>query len=386
MLKELVDSAGDDHKKLLKEVNARYSGKEKRDILIVSMNKFEQTADVRKDFIKELAKGNIDQDFLISILHNELAARNNREGNGATPGLIDLLMMHIDFSHVSKFSKENILCEAIAPLFSQTQLGIEQTKELMRNSPFSIMGGAYDDLDLPVMEVTYDDLRLPVMEGAYNEMPSFDGESLEMDFMNDDLTNSLGIGGILPQEPAISEKEWKRRRNIDNQRNVELLLSYAGDPETTCKDDLTVKQKLSMLEEENILVNEELGPEIKYLVDSSTTKNENTCIDHLDNTEFLELCGGVSILNKLITALNTNEKVKSRQRIKKTLNNHYIEQTEKCNFSLIDNMMMEAGLNSKRKIRLQLRPNNDGFRSFVLEGRTREEFIRKLKKLVNYEE
>jgi hypothetical protein len=376
-LKDVIEQAGDDHTTFLREVDAQFVGDEKQKILINSMMRFNQDADSKKDFIEEIIKGEVSQDFLHMLLNNELMAGSNSWAGDSTPGLLELIAEQVDFDHKAGFAKENILCQTLAPSFYYTEMGQRQAKESMRYFDNVILeGGSFPGSGSGFAGG---------MSGGFPGTPVFSGygsNASEEYLTAREFTEDTSYQYTPPSPEVIKEQQegMKKMATKIAQENVKILLAVGADPNITCKDGMNVNDKLFLLEEEGLF---DKGLSSEY--GNGPSESGTPCVGHLDDSDFVGLCDTVSILAILTNKLKRNEEIREGRESSGVLNNTYGEGTSLCNFVLFDKMMTFGGMSLGRNIELEITPNGT-HRSFVIQGKDKEDFMKKLKGLIDLNE
>ncbi len=376
-LKNLVEQAGDDHLEFLREVDAQFTGDQKQKVLMDSMMRFHQDADSKRDFIQEILKGEVDQDFLNMLLNNELMAGSNPWAGDPTPGLLELIAEHVDFDHKAGFTNENILCQTLAPSFYYTEMGQRQAEESMRDFDNAILEGG----GFPGSGSGFGG----GMGGGFPGTPVFSGDGADASdeyLTAREFTEDTSYQYTPPSPEEIKEQQeaMKKMATKIAQEKVKTLLSVGADPNVTCKDGMSVNDKLFLLEEEGLF---DKGLSSEY--GNGPSESGTPCVGHLDDSDFVGLCDTVSIIATLTNKLKRNEEIREGRESSGVLNNIYGEGTSLCNFVLLDKMMTFGGMSLGRNIELEITPNGT-HRSFVIQGKDKEDFMKKLKGLINLNE
>ncbi|MFT6067879.1 MAG: hypothetical protein ACJAT2_001222 [Bacteriovoracaceae bacterium] len=374
-LKDLIEQAGDDHLEFLREVDVQFVGDQKQKILMDSMMRFHQDADSKRDFIQEILKGEVDQDFLNMLLNNELMTRNNPWAGDPTPGLLELIAEHVDFDHKAGFANENILCQTLAPSFYYTEMGQRQAEESMREFDNAILeGGSFPGSG-------FGGGMGGGMGGGFPGTTVFSGDGADASeeyLTAREFTEDTSYH-FAPSSPEVIKRQQESMKKMASkiaQENVKILLSVGADPNVICKDGMSVNDKLFLLEEEGLF---DKGLSSEY--GNGPSESGTPCVGHLDDSDFVGLCDTVSILATLNNKLKGNEKLREGRKSSGILNNIYGEGNSRCNFVLIDKMMTFGSMSLGREIELEISPNGSK-RSFFIKGKDKEEFLNKLRVLI----
>lgn len=331
-LQEISSNNIDDHKEFLKGLEGEFSGNELTTIARDSMLTFKYSDDIHKDFLKTMAKGEIDHMYLQGIISTQLQALY---GEGPqffepNPELLELAAQFMDFNYKQSKYTDSMICSLSTSIFRQTTTFAAQT------------GFSMDDLgDIGCVECTMQGMS------ASNE-----------------------------QIDTRSPEERKRDLNQVNVNKISKIIELGADPNTLCNDGETPLSHLSIAESEGLISLEDMDAQ------SPDSSDSRPCHFSLIGQSIPEFCHTTDVLTWSHNQLLRRDKmIKSGKVTSDKYQFISAYGDDKCNFSLISKQIKKLGKYRTDELSLRI-TTNQGQKEMVLSANDKKLFMDKLESVL----